>query len=81
MIEIKSYSDLKHFFNYDGYPEKLQKTLKPLCELAEKINKHLPEGDDKLAGFKKLIQVQNNLIMSYSRNLSTVKNILKDEPT
>ena len=50
--------DMK-FFDYGHLPEKLQKVSKPINWLANKMNEELPEGAEKSAGLRKLLEAKD----------------------
>lgn len=47
------------FFEYKHLPEKLQKISMPIGELAKNINELLPDGDEKEAGLRKLLEAKD----------------------
>jgi hypothetical protein len=54
----ESFMDMK-YFNYEHLPEKLQKISKPICDLAREMNEVLPEGAEKSAGLRKLLEAKD----------------------
>lgn len=50
------------FFKYDHLPEHLQKVSKPFGELAEKMNAELPDGAEKSAGLRKLLEAKDCMV-------------------
>jgi hypothetical protein len=50
------------FFKYDHLPEHLQKVSKPFGELAEKMNVELPDGAEKSAGLRKLLEAKDCMV-------------------
>lgn len=50
------------FFKYDHLPENLQKISKPFGELAEKMNSELPDGPEKSAGLRKLLEAKDCMV-------------------
>ncbi len=52
------------YFEYKHLPEKLQDVSKPVGELAEKMNKELPEGAEKSAGLRKLLEAKDCFVRS-----------------
>lgn len=50
--------DMK-YFNYEHLPEKLQKISKPICDLAREMDEVLPEGAEKSAGLRKLLEAKD----------------------
>lgn len=53
--------DMK-YFKYDHLPEHLQKVSKPFGELAEKMNEELPDGAEKSAGLRKLLEAKDCMV-------------------
>ena len=53
--------DMK-YFDYEHLPEHLQEISKPIGELARKMNKTLPDGTEKQAGLRKLLEAKDCLV-------------------
>lgn len=47
------------YFGYAHLPEKLQAVSRPLGELAEKFEAELPDGPEKSAGMRKLLEAKD----------------------
>ena len=47
------------FFSYEHLPEKLQVVSKPLGDLALLMEKTLPDGPEKSAGMRKLLEAKD----------------------
>lgn len=47
---------LMKYFKYSHLPEHLQTVSKPFGELAEKIEKELPDGPEKTVALRKLLE-------------------------
>lgn len=47
------------YFKYDHLPEKLQEISKPFSELAELLEKTLPDSAEKSAGMRKLLEAKD----------------------
>lgn len=47
------------FFSYEHLPEQLQKVSKPLYELAHLMEEMLPDGAEKSAGMRKLLEAKD----------------------
>lgn len=47
------------FFDYAHLPAKLQSVSKPLGDLAQKLEKLLPDGPEKSAGMRKLLEAKD----------------------
>lgn len=50
--------DMK-FFEYKHLPERLQDVSRPIGQLAEQMNKELPDGAEKSAGLRKLLEAKD----------------------
>ena len=50
------------YFAYQHLPEKLQAISKPIGELAELMDKQLPDGPEKSAGLRKLLEAKDCLV-------------------
>lgn len=57
------------FFDYEHLPEGLQEVAKPLCELAKLMEEKLPDGPEKSAGMRKLLEAKDCFV----RSIITVK--------
>lgn len=47
------------WFSYEHLPEKLQKVSKPIAELAKLMEETLPDGPEKSAGMRKLLEAKD----------------------
>jgi hypothetical protein len=47
------------YFSYDHLPENLQKVSKPLHDLAHLMEQTLPDGPEKSAGMRKLLEAKD----------------------
>lgn len=47
------------YFAYKHLPEKLQAVSAPIGELAEKLEAELPDGPEKSAGMRKLLEAKD----------------------
>lgn len=57
MNQAKKFTNhLMKYFEYSHLPENLQKISKPFSELAEKIEKELPDGPEKTVALRKLLE-------------------------
>ena len=52
-------SPIMKFFSYEHLPENLQSVSKPISELAGKMNAELPDGAEKSAGLRKLLEAKD----------------------
>lgn len=50
---------IMRYFEYAHLPEKLQVVSQPVCELAITMNKNLPDGPEKSAGLRKLLEAKD----------------------
>ena len=50
------------YFNYEHLPSNLQEVSKPIGELARKMNEELPDGAEKSAGLRKLLEAKDCLV-------------------
>lgn len=44
------------WFSYEHFPPNLQEVSKPIAELAQKMENELPDGAEKSAGMRKLLE-------------------------
>jgi len=47
------------YFKYDHLPEKLQEVSKPVGDLAALMEETLPDGPEKSAGMRKLLEAKD----------------------
>jgi len=52
------------FFEYDHLPEKLKAVSKPIAELAHLMEDTLPDGPEKNAGMRKLLEAKDCFVRS-----------------
>ncbi len=52
------------FFEYAHLPENLQAISKPIAELAQYLEKTLPDGPEKSAGMRKLLEAKDCFVRS-----------------
>lgn len=50
------------YFRYDHLPEHLQAISKPFADLATEMDDHLPEGPEKSAGLRKLLEAKDCMV-------------------
>lgn len=53
------------YFSYEHLPEKLQAISKPLCDLAHLMEEMLPDGAEKSAGMRKLLEAKDAFVRAY----------------
>lgn len=47
------------YFEYEHLPDFLQKVSGPVCDLAEYFDRELPDGPEKSAGLRKLLEAKD----------------------
>jgi hypothetical protein len=52
-------SPIMQFFTYAHLPERLQSVSKPIGELAQAMEDGLPDGPEKSAGLRKLLEAKD----------------------
>ena len=57
-------NEIMQYFKYEHLPEQLQEVSKPLCDVAEKMNEDLPNGPEKSAGLRKLLEAKDCFVRS-----------------
>lgn len=50
------------YFAYEHLPEKLQTISKPIGDLARQMDEQLPDGSEKTAGLRKLLEAKDCLV-------------------
>ena len=53
---------IMQYFEYAHLPEKLQEISKPIGELAKAMDALLPDGPEKSAGLRKLLEAKDCLV-------------------
>jgi hypothetical protein len=48
-----------NYFKYEHLPPVLKEISKPICELAIEMDERLPEGAEKSAGLRKLLEAKD----------------------
>lgn len=57
-------SPILKYFTYQHLPEHLQKISGPICAMAEAIDRDLPDGAEKSAGLRKLLEAKDCFVRS-----------------
>lgn len=52
------------YFSYGHLPAKLQEVVKPIADLAHLMEKSLPDGPEKSAGMRKLLEAKDCFVRS-----------------
>jgi len=52
-------SPIMKFFEYKHLPEKLQTVSASVCEVAKQMDEQLPDGPEKSAGLRKLLEAKD----------------------
>lgn len=60
--EIRPINPIMRYFAYAHLPEKLQAVSAPIGELANKMDRELPDGPEKSAGLRKLLEAKDCLV-------------------
>jgi len=47
------------YFSFDHLPEKLRKVAEPMFQLAKQMEETLPDGAEKSAGMRKLLEAKD----------------------
>lgn len=55
-------SPIMKYFAYEHLPERLQIVSKPLGDLARAMDESLPDGPEKSAGLRKLLEAKDCLV-------------------
>jgi hypothetical protein len=50
------------YFDYEHLPERLQAVSKPIGDVARQMNETLPDGAEKSAGLRKLLEAKDCLV-------------------
>jgi hypothetical protein len=57
-------TNVDKYFAYEHLPEKLQAISKPIAELSQLMNDMLPDGAEKSAGMRKLLEAKDCFVRS-----------------
>lgn len=52
-------NQIMQYFTYSHLPQNLQEVSKDICELAEAMDETLPDGAEKSAGLRKLLEAKD----------------------
>lgn len=52
-------SPIMKYFTYEHLPAALQEVSKPIGEMAQKLDEDLPDGAEKSAGLRKLLEAKD----------------------
>lgn len=55
-------SPIMKYFAYEHLPTHLQEISKPIGDLARQMNESLPDGAEKSAGLRKLLEAKDALV-------------------
>ena len=55
-------SHIMKYFSYEHLPAHLQEASKPIGDLARFMEEHLPDGPEKQAGLRKLLEAIDSLV-------------------
>lgn len=53
------------YFEYSHLPPSLQEVSKPICLLAHQMDELVPDGAEKSAGLRKLLEAKDALVRAY----------------
>lgn len=56
--------EIMKYFNYGHLPLHLQAVSKDICEVTQKMSKELPDGPEKSAGLRKLLEAKDCFVRS-----------------
>jgi hypothetical protein len=55
-------SPIMKYFEYSHLPERLQTVSKPIGDMAKEMDENLPDGAEKSAGLRKLLEAKDCLV-------------------
>lgn len=55
-------TSIMKYFEYSHLPSHLQEVSKPIGDLAKQMNESLPDGAEKSAGLRKLLEAKDCLV-------------------
>lgn len=58
-IQVMNENPIMKYFAFDHLPEHLQAVSKPIGELAQLLDNSLPDGPEKSAGLRKLLEAKD----------------------
>ncbi len=59
---MKHGNPIMQHFEYAHLPEHLQAASRPLCLLAHRLDRDLPDGPEKSAGLRKLLEAKDCMV-------------------
>ena len=62
MAEQNPQHRIMKYFKYEHLPEKLQEVSKPFCLLAENVDATVPDGPEKSAGLRKILEAKDCVV-------------------
>ena len=57
-------SPIMKYFAFEHLPDRLQEVSKPIGELAKQLDESLPDGAEKSAGLRKLLEAKDCFVRS-----------------
>ena len=63
-----SSSSILQFFKFEHLPQRLQEVSKPIGELARQVDEALPDGPEKSAGLRKLLEAKDCFVRAALEN-------------
>ena len=57
-------SPILRFFEYEHLPKELQEVSKTICQAAIELDSKLPQGPEKTAGLRKLLEAKDCFVRS-----------------
>lgn len=61
-------SPIMKYFAFEHLPEKLQEVSKPIGQLAQHLDEFLPDGAEKSAGLRKLLEAKDCFVRQALEN-------------
>ena len=55
-------NNIMKYFEYEHLPENLKAVSRPICELAKAAELEIPDGAEKSAGLRKLLEAKDCLV-------------------
>lgn len=59
--------EIMKYFEYDHLPPRLQEISRPFGNLANQMNRLLPDGEEKAAGLRKLLEAKDCMVRANIR--------------
>lgn len=68
-------SPIMKYFGYRHLPESLRRVSEPMCDLAIKMDLELPDGAEKSAGLRKLLEAKDCFVRARMDSVDAMRDV------